>query len=137
MRVAIKIFKDYFYIYFTAHNIRSYIGSGNHQQDKRKKSRRIWLWTRYYSKILVPNLQSSFESKFLAIYMYEYICMYIFKNSKNIFAFFILVISDKICDEISRTWSCDHVFCDTHFVHCVFVISYKVQDTLYLMTQHI
>ena len=76
-------------------------------------------------------------SSWLSICMNLYLPMYIFKNSKNLFAFFILVISDKICDEISRTWSCDHVFCDTHFVHCVFVISYKVQDTLYLMTQHI
>ena len=51
--------------------------------------------------------------------------------------FYILAISDKICDEISRTWSCDHVFCNTHFVHRVFVISNKVQETFYLMTQHV
>ena len=127
MRVAIKFFKDYFYIYFTAHNIRSYIGSGNHQQDKRKKSRRIWLWTRYYSKILVPNLQSSFESKFLPIYMY----IFLETKKMGLLFYILLVISDKICDEISRTWSCDHVFCDTHFVHRLFVISNKVQDTMY------
>ena len=127
MRVAIKIFKDYFYIYFTAHNIRSYIGSGNPQQDKRKKSRRIWLWTGFYSKILAPNLQSSFESKFLPIYMY----IFLETKKMGLLFYILLVISDKICDEISRTWSCDHVFCDTHFVHRLFVISNKVQDTMY------